>query len=221
MDWSVRLFGGLGYILVIVFALNHETHAQAEWKLMTERNGIRVYSKEVLTSKIKAIQVRCTVDAPVSQVVALLLDLDAAPDWVSHTKSCRLIKHVSPSELYYYSEVAMPWPLENRDFVARVRVIQHPVTREVTVDAPAVGGHVTPKKGVVRITHSVGYWKLNSPDGRRTNIEYTLQVDPGGVIPAWLVNALAAQGPLESFKAMRTQLSSGRYAHVRLPFIQG
>lgn len=192
---------------------------QATWNLIAEKDGIKVFSKTVPTSKIKAVKVECVVNASASQLVALLMDLPVATEWVSHTRSCVLVKRISASELYYYSEVSLPWPLENRDFVAHIRVSQDPVTKLVTVNAPAVPGWVAEKKGIVRITHSVGHWIITPLEQGRTKVEYTLQVDPGGIIPAWSVNMLAAQGPMESFKNMKEQLLLPRYKNVNLPFI--
>jgi hypothetical protein len=211
------------YLITIVLALAYCLISNAQstdhWKFVTEKEGIKVYSKEVAGSKIKALQVKCVMNASVSQIVALLMDLDVATEWVSHTKSCTLVRRVSPSELYYYSEVSLPWPLENRDFVARIRVSQDPASKMVTVDAPAVPGLVPVKKGIVRISTSTGYWQLSALDAKNTLIHYTLQVDPGGVIPPWLVNSLAAQGPIESFINMKKQLLRDRYKNVKLAFI--
>lgn len=192
---------------------------QKSWNLISEKDGIKVYSKAVETSKVKAVRVECFMKSSASQLVHLLMDLPVASEWVSHTKSCTLVKKISPSELFYYSEVGLPWPLENRDFVAHIKVTQDPDTKIVTVNAPAVPGWVAEKKGIVRITHSIGHWVITPLQQDQVKVEYTLQVDPGGIIPAWMVNMLAAQGPTESFKNMRKQLLLPRYKNVNLPFI--
>ncbi|WP_439556786.1 START domain-containing protein [Dyadobacter sp.] len=194
-------------ILLAFISGQHHARAQEQWKFVIEKEGIQVYSKEVADSKIKALQVQCRINAPTTEIVALLMDVDAATDWVSHTKSCKLVRRVSASELYYYSEISLPWPLENRDFVARVSVSQNPATGIVTVDAPAVGGMVPVKKGVVRISKSTGVWHLTPLNAKQTQVQYTLQLDPGGAIPAWLVNSLSSQGPIDSFMNMKKRLA--------------
>ena len=193
---------------------------QSEWKLIKEDTGIKVFSKTVPDSKIKAIKAELILKASASQLVALLLDVNTATEWVFHTKSCVLIRKISDSELYYYSEVSLPWPLENRDFVAHIKVFQDPKTKVVTVDAPAVPGWMAAKNGIVRISHSVGLWIITPIDKEKIKLEYSLQVDPGGVIPAWVVNTFAAQGPIESFKKMRVQLKLPQYKNASLPFIE-
>src|SRR5271167_3470734 len=84
------------------------------WKLSAEKDNIRIYTRPVANSKIKAIKVECSLAARPSQLVYVIMDIDHSNEWVYHGKSARIIKKVSPSELYYYSEVAVPWPVENR-----------------------------------------------------------------------------------------------------------
>ena len=131
-------------ILASIFILIQTTvaYAQTDWKLKNEKDGIKVYVGSVSDSKFKAIKVECELNTTLSQLVKALLDVKTCPEWVDHTKSCTLIKQVSPSELYYYSEINIPWPAENRDFVAHLTVHQNPETKVVTVDGPAVSGFV-------------------------------------------------------------------------------
>ncbi|MCE7064621.1 START domain-containing protein [Dyadobacter sp. CY326] len=193
--------------------------AQRDWKLVTESDGIKVFSQSVPDSRINALRVECEVKATAGQLVTMLLDVKAAEKWVFHTKSCDLLKKISPSELYYYSEVSMPWPLSNRDFVAHIRVTQDKVTKVVTVNAPAVPGFVPPKTGIVRISHSKGLWIIKPLSKDKISIVYTLQVDPGGDIPAWVVNTFSAQGPLQSFRKMKQELQAGKYQNEAAEFI--
>ena len=209
-----------GIFILLSFCLQFTTaSAQADWKLIAEEKEIKVFSKTVSYSKIKAIKVECEMKASNSQLVALLLDVSSAEKWVYHTKSATLLKKVSASELFYYSEISLPWPVDNRDFVAHVKVTQDPVTKVVTVNAPAVPGWVEDKKGIVRINQSKGYWVISPAEKGNIRLEYTLQVDPGGDIPAWAVNMFAAQGPIETFKNMRRELESAKYKNATFPFI--
>ncbi|GGB96128.1 cyclase [Dyadobacter sediminis] len=193
--------------------------AEDNWKKVTEEDEIKVFSRYMPGSKIKALKVECVLKAKASELVALLLDVEAATEWVYKTRSCKLLRTVSPSELYYYSEVSLPWPLENRDFVAHLMVSQDKVSRVVTVDGPVVAGMVQNKEGVVRVMSSKGMWVITPVNGGQIKLVYTLHVDPGGAIPAWAVNLFAAQGPLETFKNMKEQLKASKYRNASLPFI--
>ncbi len=209
------------FIISLLFCCNLQVaRAQTDWKFVTEKEGIKVYSRSVTGSKVKALKVECTLNTSLSALVTLLLDVPATTQWVYHTKSCVLLKQVSPAELFYYSEVNLPWPLENRDFVAHVKVSQDKTSRVVTVNAPAIPGWVAPKKGIVRVNQSLGFWTITPLNQAQVKVAYSLQVDPGGVIPAWAVNLLSSQGPIESFIKMRQHLQLPRYRNAVLDFIQ-
>jgi len=204
---------------LFLFLLQVNVFGQSDWKLSTQKDGVKVYTLNLPDSKFKAIKVECEIDATPSQLVALLMDVNTSADWVYHTKSCTLIKQVSPSELYYYSEVNLPWPAANRDFVAHLIVSQNPETKVVVIDGPAVNGMVPVKNGIVRITNSTGKWTI-TPDGiDKVKVEYTLHVEPGGSIPAWMANMFATQGPLEIFKKLKVQIQKPVYKNAELPFI--
>jgi hypothetical protein len=189
------------------------------WSLSKDDEGIKIYTRDVANSKVKAIKVECYLDATPSQLVAVLMDIDNGDDWVYHTGPSYIIKKVSPSELYYYSLVKVPWPVKNRDFIAHLKVTQDAATKVVTVDAPCLPDMVPRKEGIARIEDSAGKWLITPTGDGRVRIEYTLHADPGGNIPAWLINMFVTQGPLESFKKLKVQLQKPAYKNVKLPYI--
>ena len=202
-----------------LFFLAASSFAQNDWKLRTEKDGIKVYSAEVSYSKVKALKVECNFKASSSQLVAVLLDIRNSAKWIYHTKSASLVKQISPSELYYYSEIALPWPVENRDFVAHLTVTQNKETKVVTIDGPAVPGFIAAKDGIVRIEKSRGQWVIEPLSKNEVKVIYTLQVDPGGLLPPWLVNLLATEGPIQTFRNLKIQLQNPTYMNSKLAFI--
>jgi hypothetical protein len=194
--------------------------SQADWKLTTREKNISVFFKDVPNSRVKALKVVCEVDANVVQVVALLLDVPAAKNWVCHTRLSRMLRKVSSTELYYYTDVSLPWPLYNRDFVTHMRVYQNPATKIVVVEAPAISGEVPVKRGLVRVSEGRATWIIRPLANNRAGIEYTLVVDPGGVIPANVVNYFASQGAIETVSGMMEQLRLPKYQNPEIPFIQ-
>jgi hypothetical protein len=209
----------IAIILLLLLKITNVS-AQTEWKLKNEKNGIKVYTSEVINSKFKAIKVDCELQATLSQIVKVLLDVKGCPEWLYHTKLCVLIKQVSPSELYYYSEISIPWPAQNRDFVAHLKVYQNAETKVVTIHGPAVPGFVPVKDGIVRVQSSKGLWIITPLTNNRVKVVYTLQLDPGGDIPAWLVNLFAAEGPMKSFQALLLQIKKPAYQNAQLEFIK-
>ncbi len=198
----------------VAFARGEET-----WELKKNEGGVKIYTRKVANSSIKAVKVECHFDVTPSQMVAVLMDVKNSEDWLYHTSNNYLIKQVSPSELYYYSMVEVPWPVHNRDFIAHIKVSQDAATKVITVDAPCIPDMVPRKPGVVRVADSKGKWVITPVHKHRVKIVYTLHADPGGSIPGWLSNMFVTQGPSESFKKLKLQLQKPAYKNIKLDYI--
>lgn len=209
----------LPLIILLIFKLS-SAPAQTTWKLSTENDGIKVYTGIFPGSKIRSVKVECEFKASATQFVAVLMDIKNSPEWLYHTKLCTIVKQVSPAELYYYSEVTLPWPAEDRDFVSHLSVSQNPETKLITIDGPAVPGIVPLKEGIVRVDHSGSQWMVTPLANGQVSVKYTLHVDPGGALPAWLVNMFATEGPVQIFKKLKLQLQKPAYKNVVLPYVQ-
>jgi len=205
------------FILLGFFSL--PGRSQDDWKLKTDKDGINIFTRTFPDSKFKAIKVEVELDATLSQMVAVVLDVNTGAQWVYSTKSSVLLKQVSPSELYYYSEVSIPWPAANRDFIAELRAVQDSHSRVVTIYGPVFPDYLPVKKDIVRVRRSEGKWVISPLAKGRIKVEYTLRVDPGGDLPAWLVNLFVTKGPFESFKKLKEQLRKPEYVNAKLPFI--
>jgi hypothetical protein len=103
--------------------------------------------------------------------------------------------------------------------VAHLKVNQDPHTKVVTIDGPVVANYVPEKKDIVRVKNSFGKWVL-TPQKNGVRIEYTLETDPGGSLPAWLVNLFVAKGPHETFVKLKKQLAKDEYKDVTVAYIK-
>ncbi|RYU91949.1 lipid-binding protein [Mucilaginibacter terrigena] len=204
-------------LLCITFAT---ASAQNKWTLKSDKDGIKIYTSPVENSKFKALRIECNFQSTLTQMVAALLDLKTRTEWIYHTKSIHLVKEVSPTDLYYYSEISLPWPAQNRDFVAHLVTKQNEETKVVTMDGPVASGLVPEKDGIVRVKSSLSQWVIVPLNKNEVKVEYTIAAEPGGNIPAWLVNMFASEGPTQSFKALKLQLKKAQYKNAHLPFIK-
>ena len=206
-------------VLFIALLSYSRLFGQEDWKLNTSKEGMSVYTKVFPDSKFKAIKVELSLEATLSQLVAVVMDVNTGVDWVYATKSSVLLKRVSPNEVIYYSEVKLPWPVHNRDFIAQLKAVQDPVTRVVTINGPVVPDYIPVKKDIVRVSKSEGRWVITPIGKGRIKVEYTIRLDPGGDLPAWLFNLFVTKGPAESFENLKLQLKKPQYTNVHLPFI--
>ena len=204
------------FLLAVLFTFSPAiTIAQNNWTLASQHEGILVYTRPMANSKIKAIKVTSAVNATITQLVATILDIQTCDEWVYHSKKNVLIKQNSPLDLIYYSELSVPWPVENRDYVVHIQAEQDPQTKVVTINSPCIPGYMEEKDGIVRISHSVGRWTITPMGKNQVRAEYLLEVDPMGTIPAWLTNLFATKGPLETFRQLKVHVQNNVYKNAR------
>ncbi|CAN5524686.1 START domain-containing protein [soil metagenome] len=191
---------------------------QANWQLAKEQEGIRVFLKNAEGSGIKMMRVECEVAAKQEAVLALLLDIPASEKWIPQTKTWYYLRRPSVTECYYYSELRLPWPVSNRDYVVHLKAWQQPATKVVTVDANVLAGEVPEKEGIVRVQVSTVKWVLYPTQNGHTRLFYQLFTDPGGSLPTSIVNYFAKQAAFDIVKKMRELVQQPPYRDASLPF---
>jgi hypothetical protein len=176
-----------------------EVCAQNQWDLSKNKNGIKVYTRKTDSSDFKSVKVDAVLTGTPAKLVDILMGIDKNIKWVYHTKTLRLIKRYNANELLYYAETSLPWPMKNRDQPIRITVFPDSLYKKVritTVGEP----DATPKtNGIVRVPYFLGIWDVTAINNSQIAIQYYLNVDPGGSIPAWISNMFAAKGPYETF----------------------
>ncbi|MES2331682.1 MAG: START domain-containing protein [Bacteroidota bacterium] len=207
------------FFLLFLFAICLTCGAQDPWILKSDKDNIKTFNKPLADSKLNAVKVEAVFAGSLSQFVSVLQDVGSYDKWVYGSRSTRLLKEMSPSELFYYSEVNFPWPATNRDFVSHVVISQDLQTHTVHVNAKNVPGWVSSQPKIVRIERSSGEWTITPIAKGRIKVEYVLQVDPGGDLPAWIINSFSSKGLVETFKNLREWIKKPAYVNARPVFI--
>lgn len=189
------------------------------WKLETNKDGIRVYSRHSPDSRFKEIRVHCEMPGTLSQLVALYSDVDNYTQVISNTKRARLLRRVGETELYYYLESQMPRPVANRDVVMHLQFSYNPGERQLIIHTNSVNGMVPAQPDIVRVGSWSGQWSVRQITDTRMQVDYTFRVDPGGELPTWLINMIAPVAPYSSFVKLRSGLQLPRYQGRSFSFL--
>ncbi len=207
------------FVLFILLLIRFVSFAQSDWNLKKDKDGIRVYSRNSDHSKFNEIKAEFTISARLSELASVMLDADDHVQWQYSTKSSYLLQRISDSELYFYNEINAPWPVANRDLVVHLKISQDRVTRVMTMAALCTPGFSPCYPSIVRVPVLKAIWTVTPVDAGTLRIEYVMETDPGGSVPAWLINMFATKGPYESFKNLRQQVLLSKYRNAHLSFI--
>lgn len=191
---------------------------QDGWELKTEKNGVKVYYRK--TPNVYELKLVTSIKVPLSGIVTLFDDVANYPTWGYKVSEARLLKRVSPTEMYYYSRIDFPWPMSDRDVVLHTKLEQNPHNNTITSSSVAVSGWVPEVKDVVRLKNATTKWTLIPGAGGWLYVEYYLNSDPGGNIPDWAINMALDMGPRETIKRMKTILKDPAYQNTKLAHIK-
>jgi len=190
------------FLLFFPCLIISKAFSQNNWKLTKNKDGIQVYQRDAKNSNFKNIKVECTLEGNFEKLIAIINNVNHYKDWVYNNKTTTLLKRVNGYEFYYYTETFLPWPLDNRDAVMHTRITKDSSNRILRINSIAVPNYIAKKEDKVRISHSDINWNVTKISSNNIRIVYTFETDPGGNVPAWLVNSFADKGPYESFKKL-------------------
>lgn len=176
------------------------------WTLKTQKDGVTVYSRHSALSKFNDLKVEMDLPGTVDQLSCILLDVEKYPQWAYCTKSAGVIKQIGKDELVYYSEISAPWPLANRDLYADIKVTRDSSMHSICLVSTGLKDFLPEKKGLVRVPRSRAVWIISTRSDKIIHLQYVLEIDPGGALPAWIVNMFASKGPMETFSNLRKKM---------------
>jgi hypothetical protein len=181
---------------------------QKDCELRKSAEGIEVYTCKTEDSKINSIQSSFMLSATMAELSKALVDLDHFPKWQYKITKTELLKWISKDEFVYRAELETPWPVSNRDLILHVKLSPGANQGEYHFSALGKPDFIPPQEGFVRIPLSEAHWYITVVDQTTLKINHSILIDPGGSIPAWLMNLSLAEGPFQTFKNLREYLEA-------------
>lgn len=208
-------------LVVMVLLFSNGLQAQdSEWKFKKEKEGIKVYLREIANSNIKELKMTTTMDASLSTLISALDDVEMYKEWVYRCADAKILKVINESEMIYYTKTDFPWPLSDRDVVTKATLSQDSVTKVITSFTKVYPNYFEEIDGVVRIPELEITWMFTPLSNGKVHLDYLLSSDPGGHIPAWAINLGIDQGPAQSIINFKKMLKKDKYKNKKLAYIQ-
>jgi hypothetical protein len=179
---------------------------QGNWELKRNENGIEVYTRKPLNGNLKELRVVCELETSKAQLIKTLLDINNYGKWVYSTKSNTMLKTVNSQEIIYHSISHLPWPLRDRDLIVQLSTLPDKEADKFEIQAISLPDYLPKDKNFIRVPYSSAFWKVTVVNEHKLKVDYTFSVDPGGSIPAWLVNTTLSIGPYNSFHKLKELL---------------
>ncbi|HMC85567.1 MAG TPA: START domain-containing protein [Chitinophagaceae bacterium] len=195
------------YVCLELLLMGGSLSAQNNWILKRDKEGIKISTRRSDRSRFNDIKVEMDLPGNIGQLTAILVDVNKYSQWSYSTKKSVLIKKITPNKLIYYSEISAPWPVTNRDLYAIMEINTDSVLHLLKVVSVGDKNYQPPISDLVRIPYSKGVWNITTVSNKVIHLNYVLEVDPGGSVPAWILNLFSTKAPLETFKNLRDKMA--------------
>jgi hypothetical protein len=192
--------------IIFCFVSLSSLYAQKDCKLKKDLDSIKVYTCHNDTSRFKSIVAEFTLHTTLDQLAQFVFDTPNYTTWQFNTIEAQTIRKISSSEQIYHTVIEAPWPVIDRDMVVRMRIQRS--DQNMVIHTESEEGILPRKELYVRVPSSRGMWIVKEKNKNILQIKYTMQIDPGGAVPSWLVNWVCAQAPYESFKNLKAILEN-------------
>lgn len=191
---------------ILAFASLTCLYAQTDCKLKKDQDSIKVYTCHTDTTRFKSIVAEFTINTTQEELTKVVMDIPGYTQWQFNTVEAKVLKKISKSEQIYRTVIEAPWPVTDRDMVVRIKTKFDDNSHGIVITTESETGILPEKEGYVRVPSSRGTWVVTQKNKNKLQIKFTIQIDPGGSVPVWLVNWVCAQAPYQSFKNLKTIL---------------
>jgi len=201
-------------LLVLIFLVISPAASAQEyaWEFKKETNGIKVYSRDLPDSNLKALKIIMEVDISVNAIMALLMNTKSYPQWVYKCSNAGPVEINSVLNTIDYYQIDFPWPFSDRDLYTNTITSINPENGVITSTSKGLVDYAPERPGFVRVPAHFNQWIITPVSPSKTHLKYYLQSMPGGSIPDWLVNLAADQGPIKSMQAFFKLAGRSPYA---------
>jgi hypothetical protein len=170
--------------------------------LKKEKEGIKVYTCKSDTSKFRSLQAEFIIeDKSIEELKTFMFTVSNYTNWQYDATEARMLKKINENEMIYRVVIDAPWPVDNRELIVQFSTIVHDADhanfyiKTVSSDFPV-------SDDLVRIPFSQASWDIIRKNNS-LHVIYHMNIDPGGYVPAFLINMAMAEGPYKSFKSLK------------------
>lgn len=186
--------------------------AEPEWRLVTDRDGVRVFMAHNDDSAIKTFRGEAVI--PMSDFRAIgnqVDDYEFIASWMHMISSISEIDRDSDVDRQIWVTTRLPWPVSNRDAALDLELSQEPETGTVIVAYEANDALMEPQSGYVRMPALKGMLRFTPLQPGEVHVTFEVVLDPGGYIPAWIANLILRDIPYFSLRRFQRVSDQERF----------
>jgi hypothetical protein len=216
----LRRMGGWALAVAAVLLVAHVAWVNAgsnEWKVVEEKEGIRVSRMKTPGYALMKYKVEMHLDSTLSAVVYYMSDLDTGYD--AGATDLQRLQEVAVAPVFYaYDSYKLDLkPFGMLDVVVVNHYVQEPDTKKVRINVYAAPNKKPADPNALRIVHLSDCFTLTPLERGGVDLELLSEMDLG--LPYVMQNVFMPAVILDEMKKMRERLKKERYRNGRPAFI--
>ncbi len=199
-------------MLTLTVLLNTSfSFSDENWKLASDKDGIKCYSLDIEGSQHKHFKGTTTVKADLDVLLEIITDVSAYPEWFFMSKEVKVLKKEKNLTIAHSINKSI-WPAKERDAVTEGTVIVDKENKTVTAQVVSSKSDIVPpSKKYVRLKNFEMKFVLKRIDKKHIHVTCILKANPGGLVPAMLSNIINQQNPYYSLKGLKKMITKDKY----------
>ncbi len=199
MPWAARVITA---ILIVLTPVPAASLPPLIWQSVANKDGVLVERREQEGSSLYEMRATAESPLPPAEIFATIWRQREHPQFVPYLKRLDVLFEVG-NERLTYEQIAVPLA-QDRDYTVRLERHADPATqRYEVVFATANNAGPGPDKNHQRVSAIRGRWLVEpGPGGLGSRLHYEVFSDPGGALPAWLINRTQGSAVAKLVRAM-------------------
>lgn len=176
----------------------------SEWKLEKDKNGIKIYTRHVEGYVIKEFKAIAIIEADIEIVLAEIMDAEHLEEWMANISTARTIENKKNGDIIMYYQLALPWPMQDRDAISENHIIRGADSTIVkTILKP---DYLPEEPDLIRMRSANGGWVLKQLANNRCHVTYQFVANPSTKVPGWIANMFIVDSPYQTIRNLKERL---------------
>ena len=184
-------------------------YQNAKWELISNEDSVEVYSAEIEDNDIRGVKGVFTMPYNCAYVFSVIMDSPRSFDWVDRIISSEIIEQRAPHKHLVYLAMETPFPFDDREFIYEREYSFDDDNDSIFVTMRSVPYEKDENDRLRATIHYSSQLFTSTDEGESCLVESQTHADPGGYIPAWIVNIYQTDWPMNTSLALKEELKKG------------
>jgi hypothetical protein len=198
----------LGSLLLLLLPLT--AMSEPKWEQIRDDPNMKIWRGTIEGSPLTAFKGTRVMNVKITKVVEVLLSEDVAlrKGWVDRLSQFSILEKRGQDDWTFYAGYDMPWPIEDRDYVIDGKMKIDGSKNEVLISMKSAQHSSAPKTIGVRADLTESWYRLVPLPGDKTEVTVSIQTNPRGELPPWLVNLIQKSWPANTLSKLESVSSA-------------